>query len=143
MPTNNFNTGRDLTLVLVGPYGILTINGITEVSRKKEETVLKHKGIDGKTVHAVIPDSHEFSINLERKDPLVEQYFARLEADYFAGVNTTGGTIMETTQESDGSVSQYRYEDVVLKLDNAGSYKGDTFVSMGITAMASRKIRVV
>ena len=50
---------------------------------------------------------------------------------------------METIQEKDGSVSQYRYENVVLKLDGAGDYKGDSFVQLGLTGMASRRIRVV
>ena len=143
MPINDFSVGRDLTFTLVGPYGVVTVNGVTDYAAKPNFTDLKHKGIDGLTRHGQIPDGWELSVKLERQDAGMDQLFARIEADYFAGVNIRGGTVVETIQEKDGSVSQYRYEDVVLKLDGAGDYKGDSFVQLGLTGMASRRVRVV
>lgn len=142
MPVNNFTVGRDLSFVIVAPTGTLTINGITDYTPKPMFTDLKHKGIDGKTRHGEIPDGWEISIKLDRKDPTLDKYFAQLEASYFAGVNIQNGNITETITESDGSVSQFRYTDVVLKFDDAGSFKGDSFVSQAITAMADRRIQV-
>lgn len=142
MPVNSFSVGRDLTFALVGPYGTVTVPGVTDYSTKPMFTDLKHKGLDGVVRHGQIPDGWELSIKLERQDPTLDRLFARLEADYYAGVNVQGGTLVETIAEKDGSVSQYRYEGVVLKLDGAGDFKGDSFVSLGLTGYASRRIQV-
>ena len=142
MPANDFSIGKDIGFTVVGPYGGLVFNGVTDYSAKKDDSVLKHKGIDGLTRHAVLPDAWEVSIKLERQDPTVDRFFARLEADHFAGANIKGGTIVETIKEVDGTVSQYRYENVVLKMDGAGDYKGDSFVPVSLTAYASRRVFV-
>ena len=117
MPVNSFSVGRDLTFTLATQYGNLEIAGVTDYSAKPMFTDLKHKGLDGVVTHGEIPDGWEVSIKLERQDPVLDRFFARLEADYFAGVNVRGGTMVETISEKDGSVSQYRYENVVLKMD--------------------------
>ena len=143
MPVNSLSVGRDLTFSLVGPYGVVTLSGVTDYATKPMFTDLKHKGLDGVVRHGQIPDGWELSIKLERKDPTLDRLFARLEADYYAGVNVQGGTLVETIAEKDGSVSQYRYEGVVMKYDGGGDYKGDGFVPLGLTLMAARRIRVV
>lgn len=142
MPVNSFSVGRDLTFTLVGPYGVVTLNGVTDYAAKPLFNDLKHKGIDGVVRHGQVPDGWELSLKLDRQDPTLDRLFARLEADYYAGVNVRGGTVVETIREADGGVSQYRYEGVVLKLDGAGDYKGDSFVALGLTGSASRRIQV-
>jgi len=41
-----------------------------------------------------------------------------------------------------GAVSQFRFEGVVLKLDDAGNWKGDSTVKQKLSFMASRRIKV-
>ena len=142
MPANSYSIGRDLTFVLVGPYGTVTIDGITEYTAKPMFNDLKHNGIDGVVRHAEIPQGWEVSIKLDRQTPGIDALFARLEADYHAGVNITGGTLVETKTETNGSVSQFRYEDVVLKLDDAGTWKSDSFVGMSLTGYAARRKQI-
>ena len=142
MPVNNFSVGRDLTFTLVGPYGVVTVAGVTDYSTKPMFSDLKHKGLDGVVLHGEIPDGWEISVKLERQTPGLDRLFARMEADYYAGVNVQSGTVNEVIKEADGSVSQYRYENVVLKLESAGDFKGDSFVPLGLMLMASRRIQV-
>ena len=142
MPANSFTIGKDLSFVIVGPSGTLELSGVTSYKAARDSTDLKHKALDGKTYFANLPDSHTITVALDRKDATLDRFFARLEADYFAGVNIKGGTVLETVRESDGSVSQFRYEDVTLKYEGGGEYKGDSFVSVTLTLMASRKILV-
>ncbi len=143
MPINNFSIGRDLSFVVISPYGsVLAINGVTDYTPKPMFTDLKHKGLDGNVRHAEIPDGWDITIKLDRQDPSVDNFFAQLEADYFAGVNIQGGTITETIQEKDGSISQFRYDQAVLKYDDAGSWKGDSFTPVSLTAFAARRIKV-
>ncbi len=142
MPANNLTTGRDLTFVLVGPYGTVRFSQVTDYSVKRESSKLSSKGLDGYTRRANVPDGYTISIKIDRSDATLDRLFARLDADYYAGVNIQGGTVVETIKELDGSVSQFRYEGVVLDLESAGDYKGDSFVSQSLGLMAERKIQV-
>jgi hypothetical protein len=142
MPNNGFSLGKDLTYTIVGPSGNLSISGVTDYSTKPIFTKLKHKDLDGSTTQAAIPDGWEISIKLDRQDPTLDNFFAALEAAYFAGQNISNGTISENIVESDGSVSKFQYTNVSLTLDNAGDYKGDAFVAQSLSGMASRRIKL-
>ena len=56
------------------------------------------------------------SFKFDRMNPVDDQYFAALEAAYYAGVNQLAGTIYETISEADGSVSHIDSNGVVIKL---------------------------
>jgi hypothetical protein len=139
MPVNSFSIGKDLTFKVVGPSGNITLNGVTDYTVKPMFTKLTHKGMDGTPQFAAIPDGWEITMKLDRQDPTVDNFFVALEASYFAGTNITGGTISETIQEVSGSVSSYQYTGVSLNYEDAGSWKGDSFVPITLVARASRK----
>ena len=142
MPINNFSVGRDISYSVVTPSGVLTLNGKTDYAPKPKFTDLNHKGLDGINEHGVIPDGWEIDLKFDRTDPNVDNYFAQLEADYFNGVNQQGGTIFENIAEKDGSITSFRYTNVILKYTDAGNWKGDSLVPISVTAMASRRIKV-
>ena len=142
MPVNSFSVGKDISYTVVTASGTLTLTGKTDYSVKPVFTDLKHKGLDGVTSHGVIPDGWQIDLKFDRRDPNVDNYFAQLEADYFAGVNQKGGTIYESVVEQDGSITSFRYTNVILKYDSAGDWKGDSLVSISVSAMASRRLKV-
>ena len=142
MPVNNYSVGKDISYTVVTPTGTLTLTGKTDYSIKPMFTDLKHKGLDGVTSHGVIPDGWQIDLKLDRSDPNVDIYFAQREADYFNGVNQTGGTIFENVVEKDGSITSFRYTNVILKYDSAGDWKGDSLISIAVSAMASRRFQV-
>ena len=142
MPINNFTVGKDLSFTLATANGTLDLSGVTDYSTKQMQKDLSHTGLDGVTEHGIIPGGWQISIKLDREDAVLDNYFAAREADYYAGINVPGGTIYETIKERDGSISQYRYTGVVLKYEDAGSWKGDSYVPVGLTAMATRRIKV-
>lgn len=141
MPVNNFTVGKDLSFSLVLPTGTVQFNGVTDYQTKRNESDLKHKGLDGITQHGIIPDGWEIAIKLDRQDPIIDNLFAQLEAAYFAGQNIPAGSVTELIKEADGSVSQYQYTGCQLKYTSAGDYKGDALVSQGLTILASRRIK--
>ncbi len=142
MPIQNQSLGKDISFTVVTPTGTLAINGKTDYDIKPMFSELKHKDLDGTTSYAYVPDGWTISVKLERRDPIIDRYFAQLEASYYAGVNLVPGTILESIQEVDGSVSQYQYTGVVLKYDDAGNWKSDGFIAISLTGMATRRIRV-
>ena len=142
MPINSFSVGRDLTFTVVGPNGNLTFSGVTDYNPKPKFNQLEHKDIDGTISNAAIPHGWDISINIDRKDPTVDNFFAVLEAAYFAGQNIGAGTISENIQEVDGSVSKFQYTGVSLTYENAGAWKGDAFVPISLMAKCSRRLKL-
>src|SRR5258708_4897027 len=110
MPVNNFTVGKDISLVIQTPTGQLAISaGITDFSADPMYTDLKSKPLNGIPIFGLIPDGWKGSFKLDRLNPLVDNYFAGLEAAYFQGGNQLAGTIYETIGEPDGSLTQWRY----------------------------------
>lgn len=143
MPQNGYSIGRDISLNVMTSSGPLVINRITGFESKQETSKTKVKRLDG------INDSLRFfegwsgSFSVERADSIVEDYFIKLEESYYVGLNEQPATIMETITNPDGSVSQYRYERVILSLDDAGNWQGDATVKIKVSFEAARKRQVV
>lgn len=142
MPVNGFSVGRDVTLTIVSPSGPLNFALITAFHAKPEQTEKKVKGIDGVTRHCRFPDGWSGGFDIERQDSTVDDYFAQLEANYYAGLNEQPCTITETITETSGAITQYRYLNVLLKLDDAGSWAGDDTVKQKLSFLASQRQKI-
>ena len=142
MPINNFSVGRDVTLTIVTPSGPLNLNLITGFGASPEMPDVKVKGLDGITRHARFFDGWRGKFDLERSDSTVDDYFAQLEANYYAGINEQPATITETITEPNGAVTQYRYLNVLMKLDDAGEWRGDATVKQKISFVSARRNKI-
>ena len=142
MPLNSYTVGRDLSLDITGPNGPLVLNQIVGFMSKPDITDQKIKGMDGITRHLRFPDGWSGSFEIERQDSTVDDYWSQLEANYYAGLNELPVTITETVQEVNGSISQYRYLQVLLTIEDAGSYKGDASVHQKVRFVAARRVKV-
>ncbi|MDY3551405.1 hypothetical protein R5W24_000481 [Gemmata sp. JC717] len=144
MSVNNFTTGIDVSVQINTSYGPLLIpaTAILDFKADPETTKLRSKGIDGLTRHAVIPDSWKGSIMIDRLDQAVDNWWGRLEEDYYANRRVGNATIIQRIREQDGTVSTWRFEDVCLTLDSAGDYAADKKVEQSISFQAARRVRV-
>jgi hypothetical protein len=142
MPINHFSVGRDVTTTISTADGALAPTLITKFSSKQEQTSTKVKGMDGITRTLVFPDGWSGSFDLDRQDSVLDDFFATAEANYFAGKDSSTGTIMQTISEPNGTVNQYQYTGVVLKFDDAGSWSSDAPVVQKISFTAERRIKV-
>jgi hypothetical protein len=100
------------------------------------------KGLDGISRPVRFFDGWTGGFDLERQDSTVDDYFAQLEANYYAGLNEAPVSITETITEVSGAVTQYRYLGVLLKLDDAGDKAGDSTIKQKLSFMASRRVKV-
>lgn len=139
MPINGFSVGRDVTLDVVGASGPLRFGLVTKFTSKPDIQDQKIKGLDGITRHVRFPDGWSGSFDVERMNDVLDNYFAQLEDNYYAGTNEQPCTITETITEPDGSLSQYRYEGVLLKLDDAGDWEGAKTVKQKVSFVATRR----
>ena len=142
MPVNNFSVGKDVTLTIVTASGPLNLTLLTAFKSAPEMAEVKVKGLDGLTRHARFHDGWRGTFMVERQDSTVDDYFAQVEANYYFGINEQPASITETITEPNGSVTQYRYLSVLLKLDDAGEWKGDSTVKQTISFVAAQRQKV-
>jgi len=142
MPVNDFSVGKDVSLTIVTSYGTTVFSGLTNFTADPMTTDLKSKGIDGTPRFGFIPDGWKGSFTLDRLDPSVDNYWAQVEADYFAGKNIKAGSISEIITEADGSITEWKYTGVILRLERAGDWGGDKKVEQTISFEAAFKKRI-
>lgn len=144
MPMNNQSVGRDVSLDLYTSKGILPIPAaaITKFDTMPQTTSTASKGLDGQTRYGVFPDGWKGSMDVDRLGAQLDTFWAQIEADFYNGVNILPGTITETIQEPDGSVSQFRYTGVMFDFKDAGSKVANQLVKQKLDFMAARRIKV-
>lgn len=141
MPMNNFSVGRDIILAITTATGTLSTHNVTKFSSKPEYKKSKVNPLDGRIIHQRFPDGWTGTLEIERADSSIDDYFAADEAGYYAGNNSSPCSITEIIQEPDGSVSEYQYTGVVLSLTNAGDWSSDTTVKQTLSFDAARRIK--
>ena len=142
MPVSGFTVGRDLALVINTASGTLRLSLMTNFDAKPTVVDGKVLGMDGVVRHIIHHQGHTGSITIERQDSTLDDFWCQQEEDYYTGFNNAEGYISETITEANGTVSQYRYTGVVLKLTDSGKYSGDKTVQQSLEFMASRKKKV-
>lgn len=143
MPAQEFNIGRDVTLDIVDPtQGPLRFKLVTSFEGTPKYKELESGALDGVPRFAYLPAGHELVFEFDRADNRADDYFCRIEQNYFNGAVTPNVTITETVQEVNGAISQYRYTGVALSLTKTGPWKGDSLVGQSIRGMASRKVKI-
>jgi hypothetical protein len=127
-------------LNIVTANGNLSVTGITSFKAKQETTEETVKRIDGTVDRVRFFEGWTGTFMIERRDATLDQYFCQIESNYFSGIADGPISLTETITEQDGSISQFRYRKVLLKLDDAGEWAGDKTVKRTMTFVASRKI---
>jgi hypothetical protein len=144
MPMNSQTVGRDVSLDLFTSKGILAISAsaITKFDTTPVTTNTTSKGLDGVTRYGVFPDGWKGSIEVDRMNGNLDAYWAQIESDFYNGANTLPGTITETIQEPDGSISQFRYTGVMFDFKDAGTKVANQLVKQKLDFMAARRLKV-
>jgi hypothetical protein len=134
-----FNLGRDITVVLQGPFGQVQITNVTKFDSKQETDTVRVKRIDGVVLNDELPWGWTGSIELERGDQQVDLFFANMESTWLVGGVANVSQLFTYIIETDGSTSTFAYDNVALKLSDAGSWASDAAVKMKIDFIANRR----
>lgn len=137
-----YNTGKDVSLDINGPYGPIRIDKIMKFDSKPKVQNQEITPLNGQTDELMIPKGWTGTFDVERTDSTLDDFWAQFEADYFNGVSQAPATITETIAEVGGGVSTYRYTNVVLKLEDAGSKEGDKTIRQSMSFIARRRLKV-
>lgn len=139
---NDFNIGSDTTISLIVDGTILKSSILTSFEAKQMTTSLDSTGLDGVNRFDEIDKGWDLSMEFDRADSVMDDFFAAKEAARYAGGPKPQISITETTTNVDGTIVKYRYNRVSLKMDSAGARKGDAKVEAKISGKASRRIKV-
>ncbi|MFZ6727343.1 hypothetical protein ACO0K2_17765 [Undibacterium sp. MH2W] len=142
MSQAGYSLGKDVTLVIIKPDGsVLNIGKVTKFSSKQDDSTQKIKPLTGGTDHLRFFEGWNGSFDVERQGPDLDQYFAQLESNFYAGIQELPVTLQQTIVEPSGAVSQYQYVDAILQYADAGDWAADKSVSQKLNFMAARRIQ--
>jgi hypothetical protein len=140
MPANGLSTGIDVKMSFNDIDGVQQFAILKNFQAKEDSTVDQRTYIDGKTRHPKFHKGWSGSFTTDRTNNVIDRYFALQEASYYAGRDQLPMTITQTITETDGSVTQYQFIEVVLVYDDAGTWSGEEVVSQSISFQASRRL---
>ena len=142
MPANGFNIGSDTTLSIIQNGTILASAILTSLEAKQMTASIDSTAIDGHNRYDEVEKGWEGSLDFDRADSILDDFFAAKEAARYNGLPPPHVSITETTTNADLTVVKYRYSGVALKMDSIGARKGDAKVEAKISFKASRRIKV-
>lgn len=140
--SGRLSIGRDCTLVVIGPYGRIDLPNVMGFEAKQVTSNIKVDRLDGVQLNAELPKGWEGSFENERGNSGLDDAFAEMETAWFEGGTVGVGTIYQYIMEADGSQTTYQFDNVSMKLDDAGSWKGDASVKQRVSFNANRRRRV-
>lgn len=135
----SFNSGRDVSVILIGPFGRVDLPNITSFTARQETAAIKVDRLDGVQLTAELPKGWSGTIEVERGSASIDVFFGLMEAAWFDGGIYTVSTLFQYVRETTGVLNTYAYDNVGLKLDDAGDYKPDAAVKQRISWMANRR----
>ncbi len=138
-----FNVGRDVSLTLVSASGgLLKPSLLTDFTFKQITIDLKSRPLTSAVLHKYMPDGWEGSCSYDRADSILDDYFAVVEGAFYANQGIASAFILQTVREVSGAISQYRFDQVALRLEDGGTWKADEKVNVKLGWMASTRTKV-
>jgi hypothetical protein len=137
-----FSIGRDTQLVVIGPMGRIDLTHVTSFDSRQITHSVRVDRLDGTHMGTELPKGWEGNFELERGSSVVDDFIAAAEQQYFNGGGMPPGTMYQYVTETDGSTSTYQYDNVVFRLSNAGTWKGDSSVKQKLEFFAVRRRRI-
>jgi hypothetical protein len=141
MPISGLSIGRDVTWKINTAQGpiVFSQDHITSFESAPDAELKKYLGVSGIITPAVFHVGHSIKMDIVRVGDTLDRYWAVAEAAYFAGIDLPGGMIYETIQEPNGTVSQFVYTNIQLKVDTFGEKTGNNWISIKFSGYAARR----
>lgn len=137
---NGFSVGKDLSIQVVTSSGtVLAIAGETAAEFRAMYNERNSHGLDGINRFIPIPAGWEGTIELDRRDPGVEDFYAAQETGYYQGQGIAASTITQNITNPDGSMTSWQYTGVMFTFREAGNWRGDDKVTQRMDFKASQR----
>ena len=136
---NQFNTGRDCTVVILHPLapgGRIDLPLVTDFDVKPKYHDISSNGIDGFTRTMHVPQNLDVMFSVDRSDPTIDTFCSALWTSYRATGRIPAGSVYQYVTELNGSTTTTNFTSVVFKPDDLGSWKKDSAVAQKLSGTA-------
>jgi hypothetical protein len=140
--SNSFNIGRDTTLTLIGPFGLVTLVNVVDFQEQQETTQVGDTLLNGDRLNAELPAGWSGSFMVDRGSNDLDVLFGQIEAAWYNNGTVSSSTLYKRVVEVNGSTSNWQYVNVALKLTNGGNAKGDAITQQSVSWRAGRRLAV-
>lgn len=137
MAINNLSVGINWTATLITQNGELVIPTITAFDIRPTPVMRKSIPVNQPVIPIVIPNGYTGSLEIDRTNSALENYWTTYELEYYSGINILGGKIVQTVTEPDGSITQMVADKVVFESVDFGRWTGDDFVKQRLNFYCS------
>jgi hypothetical protein len=145
MPVNNLSIGHDVTVTIFdfATQATVSFPARTGFTAEPMTKTINSEPLNGPPLFAEAPNGWKGTFDFDRTDASIDVYFANYEKTYYGGGNPLNGSVTETIQEKDGSVSQFEFSGVAMRLAQAGSWKSAEKVVQRIDWNASTRYQII
>ena|ERR1017187_6053372 len=140
MPQNGLTLGSDATITIRDQVGeIISTITVQNFSSKSDATEKDVEFLSGDVRGLTFEKGYSGGFDVVRVDASVDRYFYAKEIAYYNKQNISPVTLTQTVSETDGSVTQYQFTGVTLRLDDAGSFSNENEVIQKVMYKARRR----
>lgn len=136
------NTGRDCTVVLIGPYGLVQLDNVTGFDCRQQVAKIHSDRLDGVQQMADLPKGWVGTLDVDRGTNALDLLVALIEDGWMSGGAYQNSTLFQYVAESDGSTTVFVFDNVALSLSDAGAWRPDQITKQRLEFSANRR-RVV
>lgn len=141
---NNFTIGQQVELVLMSPNGtpIKNFGLLTEFQAAAEKQLIEVAGINngGYIARRVAEKGWKGAFSFARTNGMADWIQWIEESNFYGGNPQNYYTIFQTFQNSDGTLSEYQYQGVVISGFDSGTVRQDADVPMKLDFSAATRI---
>jgi hypothetical protein len=143
MSANQPNVGRDFTISILGPTGVLQPFGLLEeFEPRPRTTIVQSLPINNSGIprHRDTHQGWEGTLTFARVDGVGDRLQSILENSFYAGNPAVLFQITESVRNPDGSTDVFTYMDVVLVMDTGGRRVQNDKVPMAFRFECSQRV---
>lgn len=137
------NTGRDISIALTGPDGIvIQINQIISIEYRQVTLDITKTLLNANTILADLPRYWEGTIEFVRGDSNVDTEISEIEADWLSGgpADFTLGTLVCSITNTKAGNATLTFTDVSVKMEDGGMWKADDVTVCKLAFRAGKRM---
>jgi hypothetical protein len=143
-PNSPISTSREYSLIITagGQQFNISNNYIQSAEIKPMSDLVKFKGISNIITAVPFANGHDIDLEIARVDSFIQDFWALFEASFYSGANIPSGSLTESIQESDGSITQYLYTNLFFIVESFGMIRSNELIVQKLRGFASQMFKV-
>lgn len=145
MAVNGMNVGTDYTLSYFDgdTQQIVDLGDVQVIDIKAQKHDIVSRPYNNVPRYGYVPDGFRIEFTITRQASVMEDLMVTFSKNFNTfGTVVSPGYLNQSTTNTDGSISRYQYNNVVIFLTDHGSISREKIVTLKLEAMASDKVQL-